>query len=42
MFQFEPVLKGPNGKDKLPKFMDPTLGDNYPSDAAWKVTIFSS
>jgi chitin elicitor receptor kinase 1 len=34
---FEPLLKGANGKDKLPKFMDPALGDNYPSDAAWKM-----
>ncbi|KAG0504121.1 hypothetical protein KC19_N018700 [Ceratodon purpureus] len=34
---FDPVLKAPNGRDKLPKFMDPALGDNYTSDAAWKM-----
>jgi len=35
--QFDPVLKSPNGKEKLARFMDPNLGDDYPEDAAWKV-----
>ncbi|XP_073387977.1 chitin elicitor receptor kinase 1-like isoform X2 [Physcomitrium patens] len=34
---FDPVLKYPNGKEKLPRFMDPSLGDNYPLEAAWKM-----
>jgi len=34
---FDPVLKSPNGKEKLARFMDPNLGDDYPEDAAWKL-----
>lgn len=40
--QFDPVLKYPNGKEKLPRFMDPSLGDNYPLEAAWKVNVLLS
>lgn len=36
-FQFDSVLKAPNGREKLPRFMDPKLRDDYPIDAAWKV-----
>lgn len=34
---FDPVLKSPNGREKLARFMDPKLGDDYPADAAWKM-----
>ncbi|XP_024375989.1 chitin elicitor receptor kinase 1-like [Physcomitrium patens] len=34
---FDPVLTSPNGKEKLPKFMDPNLRDKYPLEAAWKM-----
>lgn len=38
-FQFDPVLKAPNGREKLPRFMDPKLRDDYPLDSAWKVNF---
>jgi chitin elicitor receptor kinase 1 len=34
---FDPVLKAPNGREKLPRFMDPKMRDDYPLDAAWKM-----
>jgi len=35
--QFEPMLKDPDGKTLLPKYVDPALDDDYPLDAVWKV-----
>ena len=40
--QFDPLLKAPNGREKLPRYMDPKLRDDYPLDSAWKVNFLLS